>query len=225
MTALNPVTASSGARTRRRLAMVAALAAGAALAVSGCSAGQISQTADQVAAVNGSSADSDRIALRNVHIVYPGQGYTNVKGGNALVALSIINTGEADPDTLVGVSSDLGQVKLTPAEGTSKIVIGPQQTVVAASPAVEVKADSHGDSHGAPTGAAPAPAATDPELKPIKIEITNLTRDITPGLTYVVQFDFERNGTVKVEVPVDAGIATDRHESDKSGPAPEGSGH
>ncbi|MBH0778532.1 hypothetical protein IT779_19825 [Nocardia sp. NEAU-351] len=213
--------------------MVAALAAGAAIAVSGCSAGQISQTADQVAAVNGSSVDAEKIALRNVHIVYPGEGYTNVKGGSALIALSIINTSETKSDTLVSVTSDLGQVKLTPAAGSSAVVIEPQQNVVAASPVNEAKVeaghgDSHGgDSHGAPSTVAPSSAAKPPiapENAPIKIEITGLTRDITPGLTYSVLFNFERNGPVKIEVPVDAGIHAERHESDKSGPAAESHG-
>ncbi|WP_239476908.1 hypothetical protein [Nocardia arizonensis] len=221
------MTASSGARTRRRMVTVAALAAGAAIAVSGCSAGQVSQTADQVAAVNGNSVDAEKIALRNVHIVYPGQGYTNLKGGNALLALSIINTSATKNDTLVGVTTDLGQVKLTPAAGKSAITIDPQQTVVAASSTAEAKADAgHGDeSHGA-SSSPTAKAAVDPEKQPVKIEITGLTRDITPGLTYTVLFNFERNGPVKLEVPVDAGVATERHESDKSGPAAaEGAGH
>ncbi|MBP0656566.1 hypothetical protein J8J20_22085, partial [Mycobacterium tuberculosis] len=56
---------------------VAAFAAGAALALSGCSAGQISQTANQASAINGNFADVEEISLRNVHIVFPGEGYTN----------------------------------------------------------------------------------------------------------------------------------------------------
>jgi len=232
VTALNAVTASSGAWTRRRLVTVAALAAGAAIAISGCSAGQISQTAEQVAAVNGSSVDAEQISLRNVHIVYPGSGYTNLKGGNALLALSIINNSETTDDKLLSVTTDLGPVKITPPAGQSAIVIpalhnvvaAPKQAATAGSPA----ADSHGaDSHGSDSHAAPATgdkAATDPEADPARIEITGLTRDIIPGLTYSVVFNFERNGPVKIEVPVDAGTATERHESDKSGPAAEG-GH
>ena len=49
MTALNKPT--------RRVATAVALAAGAAIALSACSAGQITQTASQVAAVNGNSAN------------------------------------------------------------------------------------------------------------------------------------------------------------------------
>ncbi|MET9027962.1 hypothetical protein ABZW96_20415 [Nocardia sp. NPDC004168] len=238
MTALKAVTAPKGAR--RRMVTVAALAAGAAIALSGCGAGQIAQTAEQVAAVNGNHADVGRIALRNVHIVYPSEGtaYNNAKGGKALIALSIINNGESVPDELTSITTDLGTVKITPASGKSVVELAPQQTVVAASQPVKREAASTTTS-AAPTTSAGAPtsaprsaaptttaeshgspaAAEDPEANPILIEITGLTKDIAPGLTYNVSFNFKQNGTVQVQVPVDAGQHTERHESDKSGPA------
>ncbi|MFF3227858.1 hypothetical protein ACFYV7_34035 [Nocardia suismassiliense] len=241
MTALKAVTALK--KVRRRMVPVAALAAGAAIALTGCSSGQISQTADQVAAINGNNADVGKIALRNVHIVYPAGGteYTNTKGGKAVIALSIINNSPSVPDELTSLTSDLGTVKITPAAGKSKVELAPQQTVVAATKPVR-PATQAGDSHSAaPTSAKPgtpdahgddhatAPVATDdPAAQPILIEITGLTRDITPGLTYNVAFNFKQNGTVQVQVPVDAGTHTERHESDLSGPAEvehKGGGH
>ncbi|MET7768131.1 hypothetical protein [Nocardia sp. NPDC005366] len=199
---------------------VAALAAGAAIAISGCSAGKIAQTANQVAAVNGSSVDAEQISLRNAHIVYPGTGYTNLKGGSALLALSIINNSATKDDKLVSVTTDLGAVKITPASGQSAIVIAPQQNVIAAPKKTEASAS---DSHAAAPSGDKA-ATTNPEAATAQIEITGLTRDIIPGLTYSVVFNFENNGPVKIEVPVDAGTDTARHQSDKSGPAAEG-GH
>jgi copper(I)-binding protein len=208
VTALKAVTASKGAR--RRMVTVAALAAGAALVLSGCGAGQISQTAVQAAAVNGNHADINKIALRNVHIVFPGEGYTNTKGGNALVALSIINNSESVPDELTSITADLGTVKITPPPGDPAFIIAPQQTVVAA-------ATGHASAKPevAPS-TAPGAQPTDmpaiaPEAKSGLIEITGLTKDIIPGLTYTVSFNFKQNGTVQVQVPVDAGSA-DRHE-------------
>ncbi|MEV6274335.1 hypothetical protein [Nocardia sp. NPDC051832] len=220
MTALNAV--------NRRMVAVAALAASAALTLTGCSAGQISQTADQVAAVNGNSADVEKIALRNVHIVFPGNGYTNVKGEKALIALSIVNLSETVADELTSVDTDLGPVKITPPAGQSAFALKPQQNVVTATaPAGAAAADSHGadshgDSHGAPTTTA-KPATDDPAANPALIEITGLTKDITPGLTYKVRFNFKNNGTVVVDVPVDA-ADTERKVTDKSGPAEEGHG-
>ncbi|MEV6341638.1 hypothetical protein AB0M12_43840 [Nocardia vinacea] len=218
MTALKAVTASTGAR--RRMVSVAVLAAGAALVLSGCSAGQISQTATQVAAVNGNHADIDRISLRNVHIVFPATGtdYTNTKGGKAIIALSVVNNGETVTDELTSITTDLGTVKVTPPAGASAFKIAPQQTVVAATTATAAKSDEHGatpSSSAAPTtsaGPAGDKATVDPEKKPGLIEITGLTKDIIPGLTYPVTFNFKQNGTVTVQVPVDAGAVTERHE-------------
>ncbi|WP_433198042.1 hypothetical protein ACQP1G_02825 [Nocardia sp. CA-107356] len=229
MTALKAVTASTGAR--RRMVSVAALAAGAALVLSGCGAGQISQTATQVAAVNGNHADIDRISLRNVHIVFPAAGseYTNAKGGKAIIALSVINNGETVTDELTSITTDLGSVKITPPAGDPAFRIEPQQTVVAATSAAAAQGTAAKDEHGATpsTTAAPSTSAkpdehgagpasdkttVNPEKKPGLIEITGLTRDITPGLTYPVTFNFKQNGTVTVQVPVDAGTLADRHE-------------
>ncbi|MCP2278301.1 hypothetical protein APR11_005582 [Nocardia amikacinitolerans] len=228
MTALNAVTASSGARKPRLMVTVAALAAGAALALTGCSAGQVSQTANQAPAINGNNAEVEDISLRNVHIVYPSEGYTNAQGGKALIALSIVNNSETVTDELTSVTTDLGQVKITPPSGASSVKLAPQQTVVAAASEQggQGSADSHGDDHGSDShGSQPTKQqAADPEAKPATIEITGLTKDITPGLTYTVSFNFKENGTVQVQVPVDAGTEAERHESDKSGPAA-GGGH
>jgi hypothetical protein len=209
---------------------VAALAASAALTLAGCSAGQISQTADQVAAVNGNSANVEKIALRNVHIVFPGAGYTNVKGDKALIALSMVNISESVTDELTSVDTDLGPVKITPPAGQSTVVLKPQQTVTAGTAATAATGDSHeteghGETHATPAPSSTAkPAGDDAAASPALIEITGLTKDITPGLTYKVRFNFKNNGTVVVDVPVDAGHA-ERKVSDKSGPAEAEEGH
>lgn len=204
MTALTAVTAASpvsSTRRRRRLVSVAALAAGAAIILSGCSAGQLAQTATQVAAINGNTAEVGNIALRNVHIVYPGSGDAtiNTKGGRAALALSIINTGETVPDELTGVTTDLGTAKITSADG-DKIRIDPGETVVVSTPSAGTATV---DTEAGKTESA-------------AIEITGLTQDIIPGLTYNVSFDFKESGTVEVQVPVDAGTEAPRHESELS---------
>ncbi|MGV9741957.1 hypothetical protein [Nocardia farcinica] len=214
----------------RLMVTVAAFAAGAALALSGCSAGQISQTANQASAINGNFADVEEISLRNVHIVFPGEGYTNTQGGKALLALSVVNNSETTADELTSITTDLGQVEITPPAGKSRFEIGPQQIVVAAPAQTGASAaGEHGDGHGstttspAPTTTA-QPAADQDEAEHALIEITGLTKDITPGLAYTVSFNFKENGTVQVQVPVDAGTEAERHESPLSGPAPEGHG-
>lgn len=221
VTALKATTAS---KARRRAMTVAALAAGAALVLTGCGAGQISQTAHQVAAVNGNTANVGKVALRDVRFLLPQtEEYQNAKGGKAVLAFSVANLGEADPDELVSITAgDLGQVKIN-----GKAEIQPQAALVAGLPA-KAKADDHGtpakaDEHGAATpdshGATAAPAgekAADPAAAPLLIEVTGLTKDVTPGLTYPVTFNFKKNGTVVVNVPVDAGSDNPRLEPVKN---------
>ena len=50
----------------RRLIVTAALAAGLGLVAVGCSAGQVTQTDTQVAAVDGASGNADPIAVRRL---------------------------------------------------------------------------------------------------------------------------------------------------------------
>ncbi|MGY0502838.1 hypothetical protein ACWZHB_30495 [Nocardia sp. FBN12] len=233
MTALKAVTALSA---RRRMVTVAALAAAAGIALTGCSAGQHTQTSSQAAAINGNHANVGDIALRNVHIVYPEATAEHDKGGKAMIALSIVNTSEIVTDELTSVSTDLGQIKITGPGGDAKFVLKPQQTVVVG-PATAAPAAA-GDHHAAPS-AAPATTAAptttsaaptgndtpsiDPAKNPATIEITALATDIVPGLTYNVTFNFKDAGTVQVAVPVDA-AAVERVENEKSGPAPAGAG-
>ncbi|MGW0181968.1 hypothetical protein [Nocardia sp. NPDC003345] len=209
MTALNAATAAnpvSPTRRRRRLVTVAALAAGAALALSGCSAGQVSQTADQVAAINGNTADIGAIALRNVHIVYPGNGSpANTTGGQAALSLSIVNTGETVTDELTGVTTDIGTVKITPAQG-DKLQISPSETVVVSTPAAGAETHTTGETIQTEGGS----------TEHARIEVTGLTKNIIPGLTYDFTFNFKESGTVEVQVPVDAGLDTARLESELS---------
>lgn len=210
----------------RLMVTVAAFAAGAALALSGCSAGQISQTANQAPAINGNHADVENISLRNVHIVYPGEGYTNVAGGKALLALSIVNNSPATTDELTSITTDLGKVTITPAAGAKNVQIGPGEIVTSGPAGSTTSAGDHGDDgHGSDQAAADQQGSAGQDAAtPATIEITGLTQDIIPGLAYTVSFNFKENGTVQVQVPVDAGVASERHESPMSGPAPEGAG-
>ncbi|MEU0542431.1 hypothetical protein [Nocardia sp. NPDC005978] len=205
---------------------VAALAAGAALVLTGCGAGQVSQTADQVAAVNGNAAEVGKIALRDVRFLLPqSEEYQNAKGGKAVLAFSAANLGEYEPDELVSITTDIGQVKVN-----GKAEIKPQATLVADLPNKSAaKADDHGagghdDSHAAPATTA-AEKTADPDADPLLIEVTGLTKDVTPGLTYQITMNFKRNGTVAINVPVDAGPDLARPEPVKQEGEKKSGGH
>ncbi|MFI1914453.1 hypothetical protein [Nocardia sp. NPDC020380] len=212
MTALKATTASQAPRRaamkmQRRALAGFALAAGAVIALTGCGAGQVSQTASQVAAVNGNAANVGQVALRDVRFLLPqSEQYDNAKGGTAVLAFSAVNFSDVKNDELVSISTDLGQVKFT-GDKTIKT----HQTLVANLP-------KKGD---AAQGSAEAVSdqANDPNAAPLLIEVTGLTRDVTPGLTYPLTFNFKEAGTVVVNVPVDAGPEAQRAEPSQSASA------
>ncbi|MFF0611455.1 hypothetical protein ACFYUD_22610 [Nocardia tengchongensis] len=208
MTALKATTAS---KSRRRAVTVAALAAGAVLALSGCGAGQVSQTATQVAAVNGNSANVGTIALRDVRFLLPqGEEFNNTKGGKAVLAFTAVNMSDSKTDELVSISTDLGQVKLA-----EKIEIKPSSAVVADKPTAKDSATAaavHEQNAGQPA----SDKVADPNAKPVLIEVTGLAKDVNPGLTYPLTFNFKEGGTVVVTTPVDAGPNNPRQEPAKA---------
>ncbi|MEU0885811.1 hypothetical protein ABZ345_45160 [Lentzea sp. NPDC005914] len=98
----------------RRMIVTAALAAGLGLVAVGCSAGQVTQTDTQVAAVDGASGNAGPIAVRNVMLAFPPDGNRYHKGDDAPLTFVIANTGE-NPDKLLSIKSDA-------AEGEAEVV-------------------------------------------------------------------------------------------------------
>ena len=94
----------SARRTSRVVTYALVAGACAALALAGCSAGQLTQTASQVAAVPGANVTVGSIALRDLKIQYNGpEGYR--PGDDAPLAVRIFNDG-TEPVTLTGVTAD-----------------------------------------------------------------------------------------------------------------------
>lgn len=163
--------------SNRLFAASAGLAAGA-LILTGCGAGQISQTATQHAAVNGTSGAAGEIVLRNVHLqaeqtsdfFEPGQVVP-------LVFLAANNSPDVD-DKLVSITSDVGTVALA------------GNVAVPAAEALNV----------APKGEAQAMGSATPATAAV-----TLTKPITNGLTYMFTFNFDKSGATTVAVPISAG--------------------
>lgn len=108
-----------GPRPRLGLAgAVAAVMLGAA-ALTGCAAGQISQTADQIANVDGAQGTVGEIGVRQALLATP-DGASYPKGSQAPLTLWISNDSE-EPDTLTGISTDAGTVAIN---GTATVAPG-----------------------------------------------------------------------------------------------------
>ncbi|WP_305093760.1 hypothetical protein [Prescottella sp. R16] len=199
MTALN-------ASPTRRVATAVALAAGATLVLSACGAGQISQTATQAAAVNGNQATDGDIALRNVHVLYPNSEEFSIEpGGTAQLAFTAVNLSEFATDRLKSIKTDYAaSVVIDDEAGT--LEIKPQQALGAGNPDVSV------------------PEQAPEHLSLIDVTLEDIREGVRPGLTFPVIFTFENAGDITVQVPVDAGPKTERHESAMSPDVAEG-GH
>lgn len=179
-------------KSRSSAVTVALAACGltAAAALSGCSAGQISQTSTQEAAVNGTSQTLGNITLRNVHLRAP-QTSDYVEPGDEVELLFVASNQSPDTaDKLTSITSEFGTVSLsgdTALPASDILVVGEPDGQIAALEQTEV-ADT-------------ATATVD------------ISKPITNGLIYDFTFTFEKAGQTTVGVPISAGEAPRRDQS------------
>jgi hypothetical protein len=160
-----------------------------AATLTGCSAGQQSQTATQEPAVNGASSAVGQVALRDVRIRAQVTGAA-LKPRNSVALLFVAaNQSQIDSDKLVGITSDIGSVTLTPA--SPEIPVGGSLMV------------------GKPEGVDAAALQALSSAVQATATVT-LTKPIANALTYDFVFKFARGGQGKVAVPVTAGDTAPR---------------
>lgn len=161
---------------KRRKLGSAVLGLGAALLVTGCGAGQITQTDTQVAAINGASGQAGSIAVRNAELAYPGhvQPPAYLRGTDAPVMMTIVNQG-GSADELVSARSDAA-TNIT-IQGSSTI---PADSALAIGPTAPTAGQQlHGE-----------------------MVLQGLTREIRPGQTVSTTLTFRDAGQVQLEIPV-----------------------
>ncbi len=165
----------------------------AAVVLGGCSAGQVAQTATQEPAVNGTSARAGEIVLRNIHLrVSQTTDYVKPGSDVELIFLAANDSPDAN-DKLLSVTSDVGSVTVKgdttlPANGV--LVVGTPD--------------------GQPTPLEKVEAANTAEAT------VDLSKPITNGLSYEFTFTFEKAGKTTVGVPISAGEAPRRGDTEKS---------
>lgn len=194
---------SRNRRFRPSRALAGAVALTGLLTLAGCGTGQLSQTAGQISAVNGVSAEQGQVAIRDARIAYPprSQGGTlYAPGGTAPVEVTLLNTGSV-PDRLLRVSSPVASAGTVTGDASL-----PQGVTLVSQQAAE----------GSP------PEGT----RPIRIALAGLTAPIRTGLAVPVTFTFERAGSVTLQVPIGApaeGTEPERQDSEAAAePAPAG---
>jgi copper(I)-binding protein len=218
----------------RRVFGAAALALGAALVLAGCGAGQITQTASQQAAVNGTHAQVKDIALRDAAVQYPTSGPGYPAGATPALTLTIVNLGTQD-DSLVSVTTEGGQATIAGSKdvvAAHSLVIGPDDAVESTNEVQTTSPSAPASSSGAPTSPStptgtssgtgtstsstatstsevPSSGAAATPTAPEKVgqatvTLAPLKQPLWPGQVIKVTFVFKNAGPVTVELPVAA---------------------
>ncbi|CAJ1579201.1 hypothetical protein [[Mycobacterium] wendilense] len=170
------------ARTGRRIG-VAAVAALGALAIAGCSSGQVAETATQEPAVNGTLVNLDNIAVRNIHIQAVEKGDALEPGQEVDLIFTATNQSPEVDDRLVGITSEVGEVTVT---GDGELPAGGMLIV------------------GTPDGVEDLQSIEEADVAKATVA---LSQPIRNGLTYNFTFEFEQAGEATVAVPISAGGA------------------
>jgi hypothetical protein len=160
-----------------------------AAVLTGCSAGQVSQTATQEPAVNGVNAQAGSISLRNVHLRAPQQKDYVEPGSEAELLFVAANNSTEAPNKLVSITTTVGDVALSG-----------DQTVPAGGVLVV----------GEPDGQT-QPLEKTEAAEAVTAKVT-LTKPVTNGLLYDFTFKFS-NGETTVAVPISAGDAPRRNQA------------
>ncbi|GAA2063721.1 hypothetical protein [Williamsia deligens] len=202
---------------------VAAAAVGSAvvLGLGACGAGQISQTANQEAAVNGGAATVGELALRDVHVIYPRVNASDafVNGGPFELGFLISNNSPFRNDTLQGITVPGGGSATitgsTSLPATKSLRAGePSQLLTSGTDASSSASATVPQSEVAAAESAEGSAgnSADPSEKRITVTLTGMGTKVRPGLTVPLQFRFATAGSVTVNVPVDAGSVMERRQ-------------
>jgi hypothetical protein len=145
----------------RRVALFAGAAAASAVALTGCSAGQVAETAQKAPSTHGVNVDNadGSVALRGLAVTYRSpKGY--LSGGNAPLELSMYNQ-TRQPITVQVASQPAARTdeKAGVVSARSAALVGPAPSAVPAAPDASAAAGQSADPAAPDPSGAPDPAA------------------------------------------------------------------
>lgn len=170
----------------RRFASVALAVAATALLAS-CSAGQLARTSTELPAVNGDLGGTGTLLVNNAALAYPegGEDYW-ADGSDVPLHMSIANRGDRD-DALRSVTSsvtdDVAIEGDTAIDAHKALTVGGGTPEVSGEPAAEVGSGEFGVA---------------------SVTLRGIEQDLFPGQVVYVTLTFEKSGTVKLRVPIEA---------------------
>jgi copper(I)-binding protein len=157
------------------------------VALSACSAGQVTQTATQERDKTGAMAQVGNITLRQVELVYP-RGGSYEAGDDAELQLAIVNTGE-ETDTLLSIEGE--------GFADAEIDAGDAPVNAAGLPAGSTTAGASDEIECAPDTTVFIGADSD-----ATITLTDLDEDLTTGQYVTLVLTFENAGEITVQASV-----------------------
>jgi copper(I)-binding protein len=202
---------------QRVLVGIAAAASGVVL-LAGCAAGKDAQTVEQKPAIDGVSADSATLGIRDAGVATPETGTSYPVGSDAPLQLYLVNNGTAD-DKLTAVSSDASASALLTLTGPPGTSSTSTSASASASPSASGSASATGSastSGSASGSAAPSAAATSVPI-PIPanssvpvgysaigptIILQHLSKQLFTSQTVQVTFTFASGATITAALPV-----------------------
>jgi copper(I)-binding protein len=165
----------------RRVLSSVVLGFGAALALAGCGAGQITQTSTILPAVNGAFGQAGPVSVRDANLANRDQcEQAYPAASNAPLEFTIANSGQRD-DELVSINS---------TNATSAAIEG-QKTIVAGSTLVASAAFG-----------AKAPSGVDTKIGHTNVTLNGLKSVVWPGQLVPVTFAFRDSGSVTLDLPI-----------------------
>ena len=168
-------------RPRRAALLAATLLGAAALVLSGCSAGAVTQT-DTVGSLAGSEGQVGQVALRDITLD-PGPAVVVPAGATITLSGTLVNQGLGD-DQLVSVTSPyFGAAR---PEGTTTIPGNDATRIVGSQPG--------------PVG---PPSPTQP-TGTMRITLPGVTQVLHAGPTYPITFTFAKAGSITLPVSVES---------------------
>lgn len=171
---------------QRRRIMSITLAAAAALVVAGCSAGQITQTDTQLAAVNGEQGAVGPMRISNAALAYPTEGGFWAEGSDVPLSMSIANNGGADDEVQLVSTAQAAEVQIK----GDKAVAALRALTVGGAPA-----ESFGEEQA---------AADSGEVGNATMVLKDIKQNLFPGQVVFLTVTFRDAGTVKLRVPIAA---------------------
>jgi copper(I)-binding protein len=147
------------------------------LALAGCGAGQVAQTAQQQSTTDGVNAQAGDIAIRNAALDYPNDG-AYAKGDNARLRMVVVNQG-TEADTLLSVSSTAADgVTITDGSSAATGSATPEPSESASASAGPSASDSAGPSD---TASSSDTASATPSDTPSGTDTASATPSPTPS--------------------------------------------